>query len=311
MIQCCYIDEVHKFFSCGFSNGFGLYNLITGEKLSFTNTPYKSLNLISNLSDSNIIVLMHDGKMDVELWDRCSNSYFFSFLTGTNEGIKAIKLRPDVLFILTESSISAFNLFNQEKLFTLKTTNNIYGAFDVTYSYSSFVFAIPSDNVGSFAIINYLQPQKYISEIQASKKPIKVLKFSRNGKFIAVADTAGDKIMIFQVSNSKHQFTLTMPVGFHKIYNVSFNEWSNQLFVQTKTGTIYLYNVPISESLNDQDDVIKIKSSCNYSPGKIQFWASFGPELYDLIIIKENCQIVNCKYVKKTNHLEVISEKNF
>ncbi|OHT12364.1 hypothetical protein TRFO_17846 [Tritrichomonas foetus] len=312
-MKCCFIDEMTQFYSCGFSLGFGLYNAETGEKLSFTKTPYKNIDNISNLADSNLIALSREGKNDVQVWDRCKNSHFLSFCIDPKENIKAIKIRPDVIFIITLGTVYAYSLYNQNKILFFPTNKNT-SAFDISPSYSSYLMAVPLENVGSFAFYNYLEAEYPISIVQAFKKPLKNLKFSRDGRFLAASSHDGNKIKIYKVPTGELQATLNLSVTelrTHKIGYIAFNEYGNQLFAQTETNNIYLFDLPVFDILSETESQTNIKPSCTFSPSKKQFWTCFGSELYKMIVITSNNKIIYLNYNKKAKCLEKEKEIHF
>ena len=279
-------DNSTQYFSLGGASYISFYDANTLDQLSCTMMPVRTVREVSTIANSNIIAVLTKDATEAQIWDRIGNNAYFS-LQLTCE-IISVRLRPDILICLCMSQIVIFNLFDKNQLCAISTAPNPNKVFDMEESYASANILVQGKEPGWLAFYNWLTTEMY-SEIQAyARKPVKMARFSRDGKFVVVVSDMSEKVKIFAVHN-KMLMAVLMLGKKEKITDVRFDAWTMQVMVTTETNTVKLFDVPVKEGKVEAR--MSVKPIALFTLPKNQmFWALFGAKLYEI-------NLVSCDFV--------------
>jgi hypothetical protein len=105
-------DGKTEFFGVAHGRSISFYSPDGPKLLSRTHTPFPHIELLSTIADSNVFALVARKSLEVEIWDRCHPTLYYSI--SARPPIKAIKLRPDVLVVVCESLTLIYNLASNQ-----------------------------------------------------------------------------------------------------------------------------------------------------------------------------------------------------
>lgn len=262
------------------------YDAKTLDQLSCTMIPARTVLDVSTIANSNIIAVLAKDANEAQIWDRIGNNLYFS-LRPTYE-ILSVRLRPDILICICAAQVVIFNLFDTNQLCAIQTAPNPNRVFDMEDSYASVKIVVPGKEVGQLSFYNWLTTKPY-SEIQAfARKPVKAVRFSKDGKLVAVVSDMSEKVKIFSV-RSRTLLAVLLLGRREKIADVRFDAWATQVFVRTETNTLKLFDVPVMEVSTEARMCVKPLAVFTL-PKNRMFWAFFGTNLYEV-------NIVSCDFV--------------
>ena len=223
---------------------------------------------ISLLGNSNIIALTPNvqNPTTVHIFDKNhKNSAQELTLYKFNDTICGIRLRPDILIVASSKRISVHQLSNSQKIVQFETAFNKDGVFDIPATFSSSLIAYPSTDIGVVSVCNYLDSSVRVSNVHAFKTPVCLIKFSDNGRLLAVAGDDGKNIIIYSVPSMKQVAYFKRGLTGSKLLSMAFEPHGTQLAVTSVNGTIHVFYIAWAESGSEQDQktkaIVKIKDS--------------------------------------------------
>jgi WD40 repeat protein len=259
--------------------GFSIFDAGSTAKLSDCrlgnpNFP-QGVRLISTLGNSNIVAVvpMSATAQSVYIWDRVKNVSLADVSFG--DPVFGVRLRPDILVAATSKRISVRGLSDFSEIASFEPAFNREGIFDIPATFSSSLLAFPSPDIGVASIADYLDSSVRHLHVHAFKTPITFLKFSDNGRLLAVAGDEGKEIAVFSVPSMRPVATLRRTVGVSRILSMSFEPHGTQLAVTSLGAGLNVFYIAWPDQEQEQKAAartsIKIKD-CEAHPG----WAWFS-----------------------------------
>lgn len=269
-------DNDVNIIACATANGFSLFD--AGNSQNIATCRIQSMpqgtRLISTLGNSNIVAITSksESSQNVQIWEIMSNSELMSI--NYNDTVWGIRLRPDIIITATSKKIFINDLIDSSEISSINTAFNKDGIFDVPAIYSSSLLAYPSPDIGVVTICNYLDSSYSSLNVHAFKTPISFIKFSDNGRLLAVAGDEGKNIIVYSVPSMKQIAYLKRGANGSKIISMSFEPHGTQLAVASANGTINVFFIAWADKDSEQESKvtksIKIKETENH-PSWIYF----------------------------------------
>lgn len=268
--------------------------------------------LISIIGNSNIAAVTPNSSTSVYLWDIPSNTEIAS--VGFGDIVWGIRLRPDILVAATCKTISVRQLSGFSEIASFETAFNKDGIFDIPATFSSSLIAFPSPDIGVVTICNYLDSSVKPLNVHAFKSPITFIKFSDNGRLLAVAGDDGKNIAVFSVPSMKQVALLKRGVTGSRIISMSFEPHGTRLAVASVAGTLHVFFITWNEQGGGEQDAklptrapIKLKDSDSHPA-----WVFFSAKTLKLGGITINGYPFKVKFVEdeKGKHGELDRDCN-
>ncbi|KAH0795632.1 WD repeat domain phosphoinositide-interacting protein 3 [Histomonas meleagridis] len=278
--------------ACATSYGFSLFDAGTSQNISTCRIKSMSngTRLISVLGNSNIVAITAstDPSQNVYIWDIANNTAL-STITY-NDSIWGIRLRPDILVAATSKSIFVNSLSDSSIITTFNTAFNKDGIFDIPATISSSLIAYPSPDIGVVTICDYLDPSFTPLNVHAFKTPVSFIKFSDNGRLLAVAGDDGKNIIVYSVPSMKKIAFLKRTTASSRILSMSFEPHGTQLAVSSANGMTHVFFIAWADSSAEQDpkaarNTMRIKDAENHIS-----WLYFSAKTLKLCGITSNGQ---------------------
>ena len=214
------------------------------------------------LHRSNIIIILGTKlnprfkENNIHLWDMEKKESIGSI------NIKIDSFQPDdiifdiflantYLFLISRYRIYMFDLMSLEHEFTFEDVWGIEGGVSISYSERKIILAYISNNNHSIVKINKIRISK--NKLEYSQRflatnlvGIQYIKVSSKYKFLAVADSIGEKVNIYSLRSYKIKRSLWL--GYNnkvKICSIFFDTDNNYIGVYSKQNILQIY--PISE----------------------------------------------------------------
>lgn len=293
-------DWSSKFFCLGFERLIAFYDGSSLIRRSLTTLPHPKIAEIATLSDSNIVALLPADANEIQIWDRTARSLYFSF--RPNYKVIGIRLHPDVILAICRKEIVVFHLYDTAQMRYIQTCENPHGAFDFEDNYASHNLVIPSQIVGWVSCMNWINPANPYSHFKAFDKPIKALRFSKNGKFVAAASESKE-VRIFAVKTRRLLVALKLSKK-DKVTDIKFDKWTMQVIVVLGRTQIKLYNLPnLDENSTKASELVLPADSFSLSKNR-EFWAFFGEKLFDINVVSEDCFMYKLKWDVQTKSIQ-------
>lgn len=293
-------DSSSKFFCLALERVLLFYDGSTLMRRSLTHIPHVNLKDIATIGESNILALLPSTANEIQIWDRRAKSLYFAFRTCYK--IVKIKLHPDVILAICQNEVVVFHLYDTNQLCYIQTYDNPNGAFDFEDNYASQNIVVPSQTLGWVSCINWIDPDHPYSEFKAFDKPIKALRFSKNGKFVAVASDGCKKVRIFSVKTGNALVELKIRKK-HRVREILFDKWVMQVIVVLEKGSIKLYNLPNLDENSKKPPEMILRSASFKLSKKRRFWTFFGEKLFEINVISEDCVFYRLKWDVTTKEL--------
>ena len=238
--------------TCATATGFIIVNASNGNIISnCTITGHSAFpngtRYVSTIGNSNIVAITPNTDVcpNVYIWDRKKNQELTC--TKFNESVCGIRLRPDLLVAATSKQIQVRSLYDFHTISTFDTAFNKFGVFDIPATLSSSLIAFPSPDIGVVTICNFLDPSFKPLYVHAFKTPLLFIKFSDNGRLLAVAGDDGKNIAVFSVPSMKQIVTLRRGSTESQILAMSFEPHGTQLAVVSEKGTLHVFAIAWAE----------------------------------------------------------------
>ena len=138
-----------------------------------------------------------------------------------------IFLANTYLFLISRYRIYMFDLMTLEHEFTFEDVYGIEGGVSFSYSHHKIVLAYISNTNPSIVKIN----------------KIKIIKISPKYKYLAVADSAGEKINIYSLQSYKVKKFLWRGMGNVKIISIFFDLDNNYMGLYSTQKTLHIYPI--------------------------------------------------------------------
>jgi hypothetical protein len=280
-IRSVVFDNEANQIACATSLGFAIFEAsrfqpvsnvrLTGVHPAFT----QGARLISTLGNSNIVaVTPNSAGTQVFIFDRTKSAELAAINFG--EPVNGIRLRPDILVAATAKKISVRSLSDFCEIAAFDPAYSRDGIFDIPATFSSSLLAFPSPDIGVATIADYLDSTVRLLHVHAFKTPIAFLKFSDNGRLLAVAGDDGKNIAVFSVPSMKQVACPRRGVTGSKLLSMSFEPHGTQLAVTSLSGHLHVFFIAWTEGAQGEQEgkgrpLIKLKDSESHPS-----WVSFS-----------------------------------
>jgi len=223
---------------------------------------------------SNVIALVGGGQnpryppTKVILWDDKESKAIAELTFRTN--IKSVKLRRDLIVVALENRVYVYRFSDLELIDTLETcgsvlavssdpdntviacAGNVKGRVNVVFYNPSLGGVKPGESAVSPARIK-------ITNITAHESSLAALSLSGDGTKLATASIKGTLIRVFDTQNGSKIFELRRGAERVDIYSVSFSRENEWLAVSSDKGTIHVFPIRSSSSLNSRNSSLMTK----------------------------------------------------
>ena len=161
-----------------------------------------------------------------------------------------IFLANTYLFVVSRYKIYMFDLMTLEHEFTFEDVYGLEGGVSLSYSGHRIVLAYISTTNNSIVKINKIKIIKNGLEYSQRFLPtnfqkVQYIKISTNYKYLAVADSTGEKINVYSLSSYKIKKCLWRGSGNVKIISIFFDSDNNYIGLYSSQKTLHIY--PISD----------------------------------------------------------------
>jgi WD40 repeat protein len=282
-IRAVVFDNEANQIACATSHGFCIFELGRAQPASSVRLQgvhpafAQGVRLISTLGNSNIVaVTPNSAGTQVFVFDRNKGQELAAINFG--EPVNGIRLRPDILVAATAKKISVRSLSDFCEIAAFDPAYSREGVFDIPATFSSSLIAFPSPDIGVATVADYIDSSVRLLHVHAFKTPITFLKFSDNGRLLAVAGDDGKSIAVFSVPSMRQVACPRRGVAGSRLLSMSFEPHGTQLAVTSVTGHLHVFFIAWSDSAQaDQDargggrPLIKLKDSENQAS-----WVAFS-----------------------------------
>ncbi|KAJ6244272.1 wd-repeat protein interacting with phosphoinosides wipi -related [Anaeramoeba flamelloides] len=267
-----------RFFICGLSSGFRVFNC--NKHFSPVLTRHfgtTGLKIAEMLEMSNIFAIVGNGTnklfptSKVFIWDDLNFKPILEIEFPFE--ILGVKMSSEYLMVLTQETISIFQ-FSTAKIIQQSSkpnTNNV--AFDILSNQKSLpLFAFPGSSVGEVRLIRFTKNRDYDFTINPFPGDVKCVKFSYDGKYVALSSEDGILIHIYSLE-PKPKFYCEFKRGRKKtqMHSLAFNSNSKLLAATCSSGTVHVFKIKSSgREKKRKKSVIKqtlkpLKSVCSFN----------------------------------------------
>lgn len=305
------------------SYGITIANPVTAEiimtkRLNEVNEFTRGIRLISTLGNSNIVAVTaeSDSSPNIYIYDYKEKKKLTQY--NLNDTIYGIRLRPDLIAVATAKKIEIRTLSSSTPVCSFDTAFNRDGIFDIPSTFSSSLIAFPAPDIGVITIANYLDNSFKRIHVHVFKTPISFIKFSDNGRLLAVAGDDGKNIIVYSVPSMKQVAVLKRGVTASTLLSMSFEPHGTQLAVTSSGGTCHVFYIAWPEPTADQAATPDAVHKDPKTPARASFklrdsdshpsWINFSAKTMKLIGLTTTGQFFNVKFDEQTK--QAISENN-
>lgn len=177
------------------------------------------------------------------------------------------------LFIISRYRIYMFDLMTLEHEFTFEDVFGVEGGVSYNYSEKKIVLAYISNSNRSIVKINKIRIIKDGLEysqrfLTTNFDKVQYIKISPHYKFLAVADSAGEKINIYSLNSYKIKKCLWRGAGKVQIISIFFDSDNNYIGLYSTQKTLHIYTISElskrkRQNINRRRNSININSNIN------------------------------------------------
>ena len=176
------------------------------------------------------------GSINIKVEFQTDDILFDAFLANT------------YLFLVSRYRIYMFDIMALEHEFTFEDVYGMEGGVSLSYSHHKIVLAYISNTNPSIVKINKIKILKdrleYSQRFLATDfQKVQYIKISPKYKFIAVADSAGEKINIYSLQSYKVKKFLWRGMGNVKIVSIFFDLDNNYMGLYSTQKTLHIYPI--------------------------------------------------------------------
>ena len=190
--SCCSIATEHAFqvYTCD-----PVRRKILKEFVNFTFTNIATTDDGTHVAFSGIADQAGSQKRQkVFLWNNFFNECMLQL--DFQEEVVGLYLRPKLLLVVLVSSVCVYDITKSFTQVEMKTTNNSFGAGDLSERERKLLVAICGDLPGQIKIIDPFN-NHHLVPIQAHQHPLSMIRFSPDSSFVATASEKGTLIRVF------------------------------------------------------------------------------------------------------------------
>ena len=161
-----------------------------------------------------------------------------------------IFLANTYLFLISRYRIYMFDLMTLEHEFTFEDVYGIEGGISFSFSHHKIVFAYISNTNPSIVKINKIKIKKNGLGLEYSQRflatnfqKVQYIKISPKYKYLAVADSTGEKINIYSLHSYKVKKCLWRGLGNVKIVSIFFDLDNSYMGLYSTQKTLHIYPI--------------------------------------------------------------------
>ena len=161
-----------------------------------------------------------------------------------------IFLANTYLFLVSRYRIYMFDLMTLEHEFTFEDVYGIEGGISFSFSHHKIVFAYISNTNPSIVKINKIKIKKNGLGLEYSQRflatnfqKVQYIKISPKYKYLAVADSTGEKINIYSLHSYKVKKCLWRGLGNVKIVSIFFDLDNSYMGLYSTQKTLHIYPI--------------------------------------------------------------------
>jgi WD40 repeat protein len=238
-------NQDNSFFSVGTERGFRIY-----QTYPFTDPYEKIMNggigVVEMLYKTNFLALMGGGKnpkfnkKNLIIWDDNENKIISELKFTTS--IINIKLKKDLLFVVCQKRIYAFDFNTYEAIDTIDTGDNIKELIAINNSPELTILAYPSTKgVNKITIKNY--KTKIFFSFTAQDDSISKMSINNDGTLISTANNNGTIIRIHSCIDGAFLQEFKRGHEKAKINYICFDNDTKLMAVSSNRGTIHIFSM--------------------------------------------------------------------
>ena len=238
-------NQDNSFFSVGTERGFRIY-----QTYPFTDPYEKIMNggigVVEMLYKTNFLALMGGGKnpkfnkKQLIIWDDNKNKIISELKFTTS--IINIKLKKDLLFVVCQKRIYAFDFNTYEIIDTIETGDNIKELIAINNSPELTILAYPSiKGVNKITIKNY--KTKIFFSFTAQDDSISKMSINNDGTLISTANQNGTIIRIHSCIDGAFLQEFKRGHEKAKINYICFDNDTKLMAVSSNRGTIHIFSM--------------------------------------------------------------------
>jgi len=170
---------------------------------------------------------------------------------------------------------------------------NRSGTFDMPGRFSSTWIAYPAPEVGVVTVCDFASFTEPIS-VHAFRTPIIFLRFSDNGRILAVAGDEGKTIKLYTIPHLTLLRSLVRVKASQSILSLSFETNGTQLGVTSKGGALNLFNLCGNPTEEDpikgravKDEAVN-ESYVSFSPSSLRLHGVSSTGMYYIIRLNDH-----------------------
>ena len=259
--------------------GFQIVDGSSGAALSVCNLPQfpAGCNLISTLGTSNILAItpLEEESKSVYVWDRNNNCQMLKI--DYNQPVVAVTLKPEYIIAATTKNVQVRNLSNSSLLRKFDTTFNRDGIFDTPSAFSSNIIAFPATDIGVVTIVDIDDSSSTPKHVHAFKSSILSIKFSSNGRLLAICGDGGRTVNVYNYPSLKLIAHLKRGTTSTRINSMTFDEHGTRLAVSDNSETIHVFDLHQEPEDGFIKPIYKLKS-----PDSQPIWINFSTKTLKL-----------------------------
>lgn len=242
-------DQRIEVFGFSTDHGFVIYNIESMSIKYEAKFPDGGANLISILSDSNLVAVTGDdspggfSKNTSFLWD-CNESRVLRVFDKDSE-ITKIVLLADCFLICSGQIISFYSTCNFTEYFQIDNPSPKSSFISFAQSFDCSLVSLPAHDGNGLTINDYHDPVYVLGTIPLSLNRIGITCFSRQGDLIALVLDGGKSIALYNVKTLQ-QIAQYKRGGLRTFdaTGLSFDNLGNFFLVTTKRGGLYIFSIP-------------------------------------------------------------------
>ena len=196
----------------------------------------------------------------VVIWDENKSRIISDLKFLTN--VINIKLKKDLLFVVSEDRIFIFDFNTYDIIDTIDTGNNLKGLIAINNDPSFTVIAYPSIKGLDNVTLKYLKKKKNIDISQ--NYIVSFMTINYDGTLLATSNEKGTLIKMYSCING--DILMTFRRGYERVENIylSFDRENKYMAVTSSKGTIHIFSLKsIILRLKENESKIKEKNIIN------------------------------------------------
>lgn len=248
VINSIVVNQSQEYFAVATDTGFEIIqNDSSSDKLKKkTQDLGESVDLVEMMYKTNIIVLVFSNqKNKVVIWDDHEKKNRTEITFSSNNQIRNIRLRKDLLVVVLEEKTFVFNFVTLKLIEQIETCSNPTGLCGLSTLEKPTLktVCVPAKNKGWIKSLNYMgnADKSIANDIQAHENSISALVVSAQGTLIASASQKGTLIKIFSADGGEFLQQVRRGTGSTEITDLAFHPTLNLIACTSAKPSIHIF----------------------------------------------------------------------